>query len=123
MSVSLLLLPCVSQVSKSAFLNHWGELEVEILVRGGQIRATCPFSALVSFLLIPDNLDTPEQFLGAGFTGNRPASSACRRSWAAVTPETLGPSKIGETVQCGRKGDQRCSQTKHFVPSGSPSVS
>jgi len=90
MSVSLLLLPCVSQVSKSTFLNHWGELEVEILMRGGQIWATCPFSALVSFLLIPDNLDTLEQFLGVGVMGNRPALSACRRSWAASDPRDSG---------------------------------
>lgn len=55
MSVSLLLLPCVSQVSKSTFLNlHWGELEVEILVRGGQIRATLPI--LRPRLIPPDPL-------------------------------------------------------------------
>lgn len=67
-------------------------------MRRGQRWETCPFSALVSFLLIPDNLDTLQQFLGVGFTGKLPPCLPTEDPGLLLTPETLGSSELGEAA-------------------------
>lgn len=51
--ISFSLYSPVSHKFLSSFLNHWAELEVEILMRRGQRWETCPFFALVLVLPHP----------------------------------------------------------------------